>query len=171
MAQPIQEINFSSAYTVDFDLILSPIKAMSKKQILQELSAETARVIGANETVLLNHLMKQEMKNTSGIGHGVSIPHMRLARLTRPFIVFVKLENAIDFDSVDSELVDLVCLVLSPEHEGSKHLRRLSEITRLFQNLDFCKTLRSAQDRDDVKLALKQSNIDTAVNRTAAQQI
>ena len=150
MTDNIQEIHFDS---IVFDL-----KAGNVKQIYQTLSRHINRLIGTPEKVLFDHLMDSEKEGTAGIGNGVAIPHMRLPRLTNPFIIFVKLAHEVDFKANDDLPVDMVCMVLSPEFEGPKHLARLSQVTRLFNQKEFCDRLRNAQDKDDVRQVVKDLN-------------
>lgn len=150
MSNNIQELHFDS--------ILPELKVTSSKQVFQKLSERTARLIGTSEKNLLDTFLAQEQKLSSGIGQGVAIPHMTLPRLTKPLVIFARLSRPVDFDAVDEEPVDLVCLVLSPSFEGPKHLRRLSRITRFFANSLFCDQLREAQDTDDIRLILKELN-------------
>ena len=46
--------------------------------------------------------------------------------------MFARLEQPIDFDAVDGEPVDLIFLLLAPEHAGADHLKALAKISRLF---------------------------------------
>lgn len=142
---------------LQFDSILLDLKASNTKQIFQKLSEHTARLIGTPKKFLIDHLHEQE--HSSGIGGGVAISHMRLPRLTKPLIIFSKLTHPVDFHAMDGEPVDLVCLVLSPEFEGPKHLSRLAKVSRFFNNNSFCNQLREAQDKGDIQLALKNINM------------
>ena len=140
------------------DSILPDIKVTSAKQVLQKLAKHTFRLIGTPEKTLLNNLLQQEQEESSGIGNGVAIVHMRLPRLTKPFIVFTRLTHMVDFKAIDDEPVDLACLVLSPEYEGPKHLRRLAKVSRFFSNKAFCDKLRNAADTDEIRMVLKEIN-------------
>ena len=102
--------------------------------------------------------MDLEKQGSSGIGNGVAISHMRLPRLTRPMIIYSKLSHMVDFNANDGEPVDLMCLVLSPEFEGPKHLQRLAKVTRFFNDEHFCNQLRQASDKQDIRFILKEMN-------------
>jgi PTS system nitrogen regulatory IIA component len=141
-----------------FDSIITELKATNVKQVFQTLSTHVSRLIGTPEKFILESLINSEKQENSGIGHGVAISHMRLPRLTRPMIVYAKLLSIVDFQSSDGEPVDLVCLILSPEFEGSKHLQRLAKVTRFFNDKNFCAELRAAEDKDDIRLTLKEMN-------------
>lgn len=148
--------NMQSVY---FDSILSDLKVADSKQLYSRLSNHTAQLIGIPEKFLLGLMMEQERRQGSGIGKGVAIPHIRLARLTKPMVVFAKLARpVVDIEAVDEDPVDLVCLVMTPAYEGPTHLQRLSRITRFMSNTEFCDSLRKAVDADEIRMVLKEAN-------------
>ncbi|MCI5059959.1 MAG: PTS sugar transporter subunit IIA [Alphaproteobacteria bacterium] len=144
---------------LSFDLVLPDLKAKTTKQVFQELADHTQRMVGTPKSFLFDKLWEQEKRQSSAIGHGVAVSHARLPRLTRPFIIFTKLPALVDFSSADGELVDMICLVLSPEQEGPAYLKRLSFITRTFLDQELCHDLRAAQDVNDIRSALQQKSI------------
>lgn len=141
-----------------FDSIIFDLKITGSKQVFQKLAMHVSNLIGTPEKMLFSTLIDQEREQSSGIGNGVAISHAKLPRLTKPLVVFTKLSRGIDFKAIDEEPVDLVCLVLSPSHEGPKHLRRLAKVTRFMSDPAFCDALRNAQDVDDIRLILKETN-------------
>ncbi len=150
MANDIQKI--------EFDSILIELKTSGVKHALKTLSTHVHRLIGAPEDKIFTQIIALEKEGTSAIGNGVSIPHMRLPRLTRSMTIFAKLSSSVDFGANDGEPVDMICLVLSPEFEGTKHLQRLHTVTRFFNNKEIREALRGAEDKDDVRMILKQEN-------------
>lgn len=143
---------------LNFDSVLMDIKATSYKQVLQKLSEHTSNLIGAPKDFLLEELLKHEAEHSSGIGNGVAIAHMRLPRLTRPMKIFAKISRPVNFMSTDGEPVDLICLVLSPDFEGTKHLSRLAKVSRFFCDQIFCNNLRDANTKDEIRNTLKEMN-------------
>lgn len=150
MTNDIQEMHFDS--------ILLDFSANSIKQVHKKLSEHVAHLIGTPEKILFESLMEQEREQSSAIGNGLAIAHMRLPRLTRPIIVFAKLNVAVDFKAADNIPTDMVCLVLSPEFEGPKHLQRLAMTARFFANENTCEKLRETKDKDEVRIVLKNIN-------------
>lgn len=137
--------------TLDFDLILPQIKANNRKQVIQILAAETAGLIGINERVIFDRLMDKERQASSGIGRGIAIPHMRVSSLTKPFLAFAKVRNAVEFSAIDDEPVDMFCLLLSPERDGPHHLKRLAAISRKFNDDNICEMLRATERQEDIR--------------------
>ena len=98
------------------------LKAGSKKQALQELSAVAAAQLAEKERTILDLLLARERLGSTGVGGGVAIPHARLEGLAKPSGLFARLREPIEFDAVDGQPVDLIFLLLAPETEGSDHL-------------------------------------------------
>ncbi len=61
--------------------------------------------------------------------------------------MFARLENAIPFEAPDQEPVDLIFLLLAPEHAGADHLKALARISRLLREPQSLERLRAAPDR------------------------
>jgi len=128
------------------DAIFPSVKVASKKQMLQELSAEAGKLIGADERAIFEILLQRERLGSTGIGHGVAIPHGKLPKIERIFGLFARLEKPIDFEALDGEPVDLVFLLLAPETAGADHLKALALIARLLRDPDIGKSLRDSRD-------------------------
>jgi len=123
------------------------IRMTSKKQLLQEISMHAAKLCGKNERAIFDILLERERLGTTGIGRGIAIPHGKVPDLDQLYGVFIKLEQPIDFESVDDEAVDLIFLLLAPETAGADHLKALAQISRMFRDPDVCKKLRAAKDK------------------------
>src|SRR3954471_13771739 len=108
--------------------VIPALKINSKKQVLQELAACAALVSGQNERVIFETLLQRERLGSTGIGHGVAIPHGKLPKLDKLFGVFARLERPIDFESLDGQPVDLIFLLLAPEGAGADHLKALAKV-------------------------------------------
>ena len=143
---------------MNIDIILPNLKASNAKQVFQKLSEHVCNMIGTPEKKLYNLLVKQEDSLNSGIGHGVAIAHAKLPRLTRPMIIYSKLEVPVHFDAADGELVDMIAVVLSPEFEGGTHLQRLAMATRFFSNKEARELLHDAEDFEEVRNVVKMIN-------------
>ena len=94
----------------------------TKKQVLERLSEIASRETGLETNVILDALIERERLGTTGVGHGVALPHTRLIGLNKIFCAFMK-TTPIDFESVDGKTVDLIFLLLVPEDAGADHLK------------------------------------------------
>ncbi|CAI9415481.1 Nitrogen regulatory protein [Pleomorphomonas sp. T1.2MG-36] len=128
------------------DAILPRLKTANKKQALQEMAAKAAALTGRDERDIFETLMQREKLGSTGVGHGVAIPHGKLAGLERLVGVFALLDRPIDFDSLDGEPVDVVFLLLAPESAGADHLKALARIARVLRDDETAAKLRAADD-------------------------
>lgn len=129
------------------EAVIPTLKAGSKKQALQEIAARAAALTGLGAQEIYETLLQRERLGSTGVGRGIAIPHGRLASLQRIFCVFARLENAIEFEAPDDEPVDLIFLLLAPEHAGADHLKALARISRLLREPQSLEKLRAAPDK------------------------
>jgi len=109
--------------------------ATSKKRVLEsasELLAGTEE--GLSPRAVFDCLIAREKLGSTGLGHGVAIPHGRVAGLDKTIGVFIRVPRGIDFDSPDNQPVDLVFALLVPEESTEEHLEVLSKIASYFDS-------------------------------------
>ena len=128
------------------DSVVPSLKAKTKKQLLQDLSARAARLTGLQERDIFDVLLQRERLGSTGLGHGIAIPHGKLQGLKRIVGIFARLAEPIDFDAVDGEKVDVVFLLLAPEGAGADHLKALARISRLLREGSAVEKLRASRD-------------------------
>ena len=132
------------------DAILPALKAQSKKQLLQELSARAHQITRLPERRIFETLVERERLGTTGVGAGIAIPHGRIAEAKSIAGVFARLESPIDYEAVDSQPVDLVFMLLAPENAGADHLKALARVSRLLRNQPVCEKLRAAKSAEAI---------------------
>ncbi|WP_421707361.1 PTS IIA-like nitrogen regulatory protein PtsN [Algihabitans sp.] len=137
--------------------VLPSLKVNSKKQVLQELSKKASELTGQPERAIFEVLTERERLGTTGVGHGIAIPHGKLAALDRLYGVFARLETPVDFDAIDEQPVDLVFLLLAPETAGADHLKALARVSRLLRDRASCEKLRGTDSADAVYALLTES--------------
>ena len=138
------------------EAVIANLKVSSKKQAIQELAAKAAQVTGLTEREIFETLLQRERLGSTGVGHGVAIPHGKLTTLDHLVGVFARLEQPVDFDSLDDLPVDLVFLLLAPEGAGADHLKALARIARQLRDTNVASGLRSATDAETMYTLLTQ---------------
>lgn len=133
--------------------VLPNLKASSKRQLLQELANEGARITGIEAQVIFETLLRREKLGSTGLGEGIAIPHGKFPSLDRVHGVFARLAPPVKFESVDDNPVDLVFLLLAPESAGADHLKALARISRLLRDETMCNKLRGT-DKNEALYAL-----------------
>lgn len=136
--------------------IVAGLKANSKKQAIQDLAAKAAELTGLSEREIFDTLLQRERLGSTGVGHGIAIPHGKLTRLDKLVGIFAKLSKPIEFDSLDDQPVDLVFVLLAPEGAGADHLKALARIARQLRDPAVTKGLRQATDAQTIYSLLTQ---------------
>jgi PTS system nitrogen regulatory IIA component len=116
------------------DSIICPLRANSKKQVLQELANTAAELTGLDARDIFETILQRERLGSTGIGHGVAIPHGKLEGINRIFGIIARLSSPVDFEAVDEEPVSIVFLLLAPENAGADHLKALALVSRLVKD-------------------------------------
>jgi PTS system nitrogen regulatory IIA component len=135
--------------------ILPALKVNNKKQAIQELAANAAKLTSLNERAILEVLQQRERLGSTAVGSGVAIPHGKLAKLGGLFGLFARLEKPIDFEALDGQKVDLIFLLLAPEGAGADHLKALAKIARLLRDPEIARKLRESSDADALHAVMK----------------
>ena len=130
------------------DGVVANLRATSKKQALQDLSKRAAELTGLHERAIFDVLMERERLGTTGVGNGIAIPHGKLGNLDKLHGLFARLDEAVDFDSIDEQPVDLIFLLLAPESAGADHLKALARVSRLLRDKKVCEKLRGTSDSE-----------------------
>ncbi len=138
------------------ECVIPSLRVTSKKQALQELAKRAAELTGQPERAVFEVLIERERLGTTGVGHGIGIPHGKLPELDRLYGLFARLETAIDFDAIDEQPVDLIFVLLAPETAGADHLKALARVSRLFRDRAVCDKLRGTENADAIYALLTQ---------------
>jgi PTS system nitrogen regulatory IIA component len=136
------------------DDIIASLQASGKKHALQELATMAADRTGLDATEIFNTLLQRERLGSTGLGRGIAIPHVKLEGLDGILCMFARLEEPIEYESHDSEPVDLIFLLLAPSHASGDHLKALASISRVVHQPSTLDALRNAPDADALRSAL-----------------
>ena len=130
--------------------IIPALKAKTKKQALQELSELGAIVTGRPSRDILEGLLQRERLGSTGLGGGIAIPHAKFRELDRIHCLFARLDEPVEFEALDNEPVDLIFVLLAPEHASGDHLKALARISRFLKRADVRDKLRAARGGDEL---------------------
>lgn len=129
----------------------------SKKRLLELLATRLADGGGADlERRIFDSLCCREKLGSTGLGHGVAIPHGRIAGLGTAVGAFVRLSEPLAFDALDARPIDLIFALAVPEHFTNQHLMLLSQLAEMFSDTAFCARLRAARDNGALYAALSE---------------
>ena len=114
--------------------VLVQIDASSKKRAFEEAGLLFENLHGLSRSLVTDSLFSRERLGSTGLGHGVAIPHGRIKGLKAPMAAVLQLANPIGFDSPDEQPVSLLIYLLVPEAATQKHLEILSEIAEMLSD-------------------------------------
>ncbi len=145
--------NFLTAARVDRDC-----KAGSKKRLLErvgELLATSAPNLLPEE--VFEQLLERERLGSTGLGHGVALPHARMKGIHQACGALVCLESGVDYDAIDGQPVDLAFGLLVPHDATQEHLQLLARLASLFSQETFRNRLREAKDGEAIATLIQQA--------------
>lgn len=144
------------------DAIIPALRVNSKKQLLQELAAKASKLTSIPEREIFDVILQRERLGSTGVGHGIAIPHGKLSSIQRIVGVFARLETPVDFEALDDQPVDLAFLLLAPEGAGADHLKALSRIARVLRDQDMVSKLRATDSAQAIYTFLNEEQASNA---------
>ena len=130
--------------------VLVHVDATSKKRAFEEAGLLFENIHGLSRALVTDSLFSRERLGSTGLGHGVAIPHGRIKGLKAPMAAVLLLENAIGFDAPDEQAVNLLIFLLVPEAATQKHLEILSEIAELLSDAALRAKLGASHSADEL---------------------
>ncbi|SDX32381.1 PTS system, nitrogen regulatory IIA component [Allochromatium warmingii] len=127
------------------------LELASKKRLIETLAGLLARDHPRLQAeTVFEHLLERERLGSTGLGHGVALPHSRMKDVTTAIGAFVQTVQGVDYDASDGEAVDLAFALLVPEEANDEHLRLLAHLASLFNDPSRRVRLREATSADEI---------------------
>lgn len=137
------------------DLVFVFEEQCEKRPFLERLVGLVKEQLpGVDSEALLERLIQREEQVTTGIGHGVAIPHAMVDGLDKTCCVVVQIPGGIDYESLDASPVHVAFLLLSPPRVTGLHIRLLARIARLVDGGELVRNMARASGADEVYEAL-----------------
>ena len=133
--------------------IVLDLECSSKKRAFEQAGLIFENNCGIARSTVSDNLFARERLGSTGLGHGVAVPHGRIRGLKAPLAAFVRLSEPIPFESPDGEPVKLLIFLLIPDNVTQQHLEILSEIAEMFSDKSFRAEL--SEDSDASSLYTK----------------
>ena len=124
--------------------VLVNVDATSKKRAFEEAGLLFENLHGLSRALVTDSLFARERLGSTGLGHGVAIPHGRIKGLKAPMAAIFQLKDPIGFDAPDEQPVRLLIFLLVPEAATQKHLEILSEIAELLSDANLRESIKDA---------------------------
>lgn len=141
---------------LSIECVKAPLESTTKQGVIDELVdllAGQERVRDA--AVLKEAVWTREQTRTTGIGHGLAIPHGKCEGMSELSIAIGKPNPPMDFEAIDGQPVSLVVLLASPPDRTSDHIQALALISRLISVEEFREEIYNASTAKKIFELLK----------------
>ncbi len=126
--------------------VLVNVEATSKKRVFEAAGVLFENQHSIARSTVTDNLFARERLGSTGLGHGVAIPHGRVKGLRDAVGAFFKTAHPIAFDAPDGQPVNLIFILLVPERATDLHLQLRGELAQIFSNKDLRERLQAADD-------------------------
>lgn len=127
-------------------LVQVDVDATSKKRVFEHVGVLFENQHALPRALITDSLFARERLGSTGLGHGVAIPHGRIKGLKSPMAAVIRVHEALGFDAPDDESVRLFVILLVPEAATQRHLEILGEIAELLSERDLRERLKTETD-------------------------
>jgi len=126
--------------------VLVNVDASSKKRAFEQAGLLFENNHSIARALVTDNLFARERLGSTGLGHGVAIPHGRIKGLKQPQAAVLRVMTPIGFDAPDDEPVSLLIFLLVPEAATQRHLEILSEIAEMLSDRELREKLKTEAD-------------------------
>jgi len=126
--------------------VLVDVDVTSKKRVVEHAGLLFENLQAIPRATVSDNLFARERLGSTGLGHGVAIPHGRIKGLKNPMAAVIRVSQPIAFDAPDDEPVGLLIVLLVPEAATQRHLEILSEIAELLSDRALRERLKTEPD-------------------------
>ena len=126
--------------------VLVDVDVTSKKRVFEAAGLLFENRASIARSTVSDNLFARERLGSTGLGHGVAIPHGRIKGLKHPLAAVIRMRQPIAFDAPDDEPVSLVIVLLVPEAATQRHLEILSEIAEMLSDRPLRERLKAEPD-------------------------
>lgn len=136
---------------LELNSIIIPLAATDKIQVitqLVDLLHHRGKIKDYN--TVLQAVMEREAIRSTGVGQGFAIPHAKTAAVDKIILAVGKLNEPIDFKSVDGKPVNLVILLLSPLEQIGPHVQAIACISRMMTDRVIREKLWNSRSADEL---------------------
>ncbi|MDF1808846.1 MAG: PTS sugar transporter subunit IIA [Phycisphaerales bacterium] len=142
------------------ECICSPLQATDKQEVIDELVDVLLQCGEVSDADSLKcAVWTREQTRTTGIGHGLAIPHGKCSSMKNLAIAIGKPAEPIDFEAIDSQPVKLIVLLASPPDKTSDHIQALAHISRLMNDSNFRESIYNASTSDEIYELVKLQSV------------
>ncbi|GAB4188444.1 MAG: PTS sugar transporter subunit IIA [Calditrichia bacterium] len=130
----------------------------SRDEVLREL-LEYGKEQGVhqyNVDDVLQVLLQREKLISTGIGHGIALPHAKCDFCNDFISLMGIIPDGIDYNSADGKPVTIICAVIGPKEQPNKNIKLLARIARILDQEQVRESVKNMKNPDEVFHFLKK---------------
>ncbi|MFW6010438.1 MAG: PTS sugar transporter subunit IIA [Gemmatimonadota bacterium] len=138
------------------DLVVTDVRPGGIREVLRQLVdplVEQGLLRESEE--LVEALLDRETLQSTGVGHGVAVPHAISDEIAAPRLVLARCPEGVDFQALDDRPVHLFFMLLSPPDEARNHIKLLARIARMVRHPEIIDELLESTDPDRLLRAVR----------------
>jgi PTS system nitrogen regulatory IIA component len=130
--------------------VIADLDVASKKRVFEHAGLLYENTLGLPRRLVYDSLFARERLGSTGLGHGVAVPHGRVKGLKEAAAAFIRTKQPIAFEAPDGNPVSLIFILLFPDKATDVHLQIYSELAEMVSDRDLRKTLAEAPDAESI---------------------
>lgn len=137
--------------TLTIDLVTTDLAGSTKPEIIEalmELVHKSGKV--KNKEQALKDVLEHEAQMSTGMEHGVAIPHAKTEAVEELVACVGVTKKKIDFECLDRKPSHIFVMTLSPNDGNGPHIQFLAEISRLLKDGKIRKRILKAKDNREL---------------------
>ena len=133
------------------EVICLDLKGTTKERVIAEL-VDLLISVGKlqDRAAALDCVLARERKMSTGMQHGIAIPHGKTDKVTDIVVALGLKKDGIEFGSLDGKPACIFVMVISPLGRTGPHIQFLAEISRVLSDRDVREGVLHAKSRREV---------------------
>lgn len=135
-------------------------RVSSKKRLMEHVASMLTRETDVDEQSVFRILIEREKLGSTGVGHGVALPHGRMEDVRDAILALAILDEPLDYQAADHEDVRIVVGLLVPEKANNAHLQILAHLAQVLSRPQLRDWLLQAKDKQEIFFALEKAEAE-----------
>jgi fructose-specific phosphotransferase system IIA component len=131
--------------------IILDLKSDTKEAVIEEMIDnlfETGKIKDKDKA--LDAVLAREKKMTTGMQHGVAIPHGKTDSVSELITAIGIKKGGIDFNSMDKEPSKIFIMTVSPSSHSGPHIQFLAEVSKVLKSEEMRNKFLNAEKEEDI---------------------
>jgi len=140
----------------DINLIKTHIKIDNKEDVLRAMVDDLFdQQVLSSKNSFFNSIIERESVLSTGIGHGIAIPHSRHKEVKELKAIVYTLAKPIEYEAIDDQPVNIIIMLAVPPGNNHDYMVMLHNITSSLKDEEHRKYCTKCSDHEDLFMFLQ----------------